>query len=689
MNIGVISYASAATLFFLFFALLLTRWRGRLQGGLMTTAVVINGLWALSAVYSASGQSPLLLIVLENLRNLAWIVFMLALLKPARYAPLLNWAIPLFIAINLLIELFPITLAVGQVTFNTSTMAVLGHIIQAIIGLSLIEQLFRYTESEDQRWSLKHLYLGIGCLFVYDFFLYADTLLFRQTDPALWQVRGFINAIAIPLFAISVARNPSSAVPFSVSHTAVFNLTAVFGASLYLLMMAGVGYYIRAYQGAWGTIFQVAFLFLAALLLLLLMFSHQFRSGLSVQLSKHFFRYKYDYRNEWLKLLDALASEGDNAQLRSAAVPAMAHIVTSGSGMLWWAKQSGEYRCEEHWNMPRIDRPEPQDGSLPAFLKEKNYVVNLHEFDIETAQYTGLELPTWLQTMDDRHTPWLVVPLLQKDELSGFIVLGKPVARREINWEDRDFLIAAGRHIAGYLALLETSEALSEARQFEAFNRLSAYVVHDLKNVVAQLELISSNAERHKDNPKFMEDVLATVANAAGKMNRMLGHLRQERVAAEQKKMLDVVPLIGKIVMQQGALAPVPVLESGIDQLNIYADGDRFEAMFRNLVQNAQEATESTGQIKIRIRATEHRSIIEIADNGCGMDAEFVRNRLFKPFDTTKGNAGMGIGVYEVREFIRALGGGIDVSSEPGIGTTFTIDLPLHKSAQQAAIAAE
>ena len=129
-------------------------------------------------------------------------------------------------------------------------------------------------------------------------------------------------------------------------------------------------------------------------------------------------------------------------------------------------------------------------------------------------------------------------------------------------------------------------------------------------------------------------------------------------------------------------------METDLDQLNIYADRDRFEAVFRNLLKNAQEATENTGQIKIRIRAVEHRSVIEIADNGCGMDATFIRDRLFKPFDTTKGNAGMGIGVYEGREFVRALGGKIDVSSEPGVGTTFTINLPLHDPAQQAAIGA-
>jgi signal transduction histidine kinase len=69
--------------------------------------------------------------------------------------------------------------------------------------------------------------------------------------------------------------------------------------------------------------------------------------------------------------------------------------------------------------------------------------------------------------------------------------------------------------------------------------------------------------------------------------------------------------------------------------------------------------------------------VIEIRDDGQGMTADFVRNRLFRPFDTTRGNAGMGIGMYESREFIRQLGGDIQVESEPGKGTSISLRIPI------------
>ena len=672
MIIGVISYAAAAFTFGLFAILLITRWRGHLQGGWLLAAVVLTALWAASACYSSSGHPQFLLIALEGLRNLAWLMFMLRLLKPIKPPAFLGWFVPTFIICVLLMDLFPFAVGFGQTGFSSVTLSILGHLVQAVIGLSLVEQLFRYTE-ENRRWSVKHLYIGIACVFAYDFYLYADTLLFRQTDLVLWQVRGFVWVMVVPLIAISTARNLPKAILLSVSHTAAFNMTTVFGASLYLIAMAAAGYYVREFEGTWGAAFQILFLFLAVLLLLVLVFSHRFRARTQVLLSKHFLHYKYDYRNEWINLLDALANKGDNTQLRVAAIHALARIVTAESGMLWCVQANGGYQCDDGWNMPRVDEHERIDGALIAFLRKTNYVINLHEYEARPEEYSELRLPKWLLALDD---PWLIVPLLQQNELLGFIVLGKPMVKRDINWEDRDFLLAAGRHIAGYLALLETSEALSQARQFEAFNRLSAYVVHDLKNVAAQLGLVISNAEKHKDNPAFMQDALATVENAVDKMNRMLGHLREERVEVEQKEAVDVVAVLDDVIQQRSSREPVPTVQASIDQLRVFANKDRFEAVLTHLIQNAQEATDKSGYVKVAIRADSHKSTIEIMDNGCGMDAEFIRHRLFKPFDTTKGNAGMGIGVYEGREFVHLLGGQLDVNSEPGIGTTFTISLP-------------
>jgi signal transduction histidine kinase len=111
--------------------------------------------------------------------------------------------------------------------------------------------------------------------------------------------------------------------------------------------------------------------------------------------------------------------------------------------------------------------------------------------------------------------------------------------------------------------------------------------------------------------------------------------------------------------------------------LVLRASRERFITVLGHLIQNAKEATGEQGRVEVNVYRRDHRAVIEIHDNGCGMDERFIRERLFRPFNTTKGNAGMGIGVYESREFVHALGGEIDVTSKPGAGTTFFLRLPL------------
>ncbi|MHB8551844.1 MAG: ATP-binding protein, partial [Acidiferrobacterales bacterium] len=104
---------------------------------------------------------------------------------------------------------------------------------------------------------------------------------------------------------------------------------------------------------------------------------------------------------------------------------------------------------------------------------------------------------------------------------------------------------------------------------------------------------------------------------------------------------------------------------------------DRLSAVIGHVIQNAREATPADGRVTVRLRADRRQVVIEVEDTGCGMDEAFIRERLFRPFETTKGNSGMGIGAYETREFVRALGGDIDVFSRPGHGTIFRLHLPL------------
>ncbi|HEY9052923.1 MAG TPA: ATP-binding protein, partial [Gammaproteobacteria bacterium] len=227
-----------------------------------------------------------------------------------------------------------------------------------------------------------------------------------------------------------------------------------------------------------------------------------------------------------------------------------------------------------------------------------------------------------------------------------------------------------------HLAQYESSRALASAKRFEEVNRLSAFIMHDLKNMIGQLSMVVSNASRHKTNPLFIEDAISTVDNSVAKMNKLLARLRGGG-GHDNVQLLSLCELLEEVIRtcsKAGAL-PVPVLNCQAQEVRITADKDRIIANLGHILQNAQEATDSEGKITVRLKRDKHFAIIEVEDTGCGMDDEFIQKKLFQPFESTKGT--MGIGVFQVREYIYKLGGDMDVESKKGIGTTFKLSIPV------------
>jgi putative PEP-CTERM system histidine kinase len=323
--------------------------------------------------------------------------------------------------------------------------------------------------------------------------------------------------------------------------------------------------------------------------------------------------------------------------------------------------------------MERIEVIEPGDSDLVEFLTHKGYLINLTEINSHADEYEGLDLPYWLQRVPGA---WLIVPLFGLDSLLGFIVLSSPLISRPINWEDRDLLKTAANQIASHLAVLMTSSALAEARQFDVFNRLSAYMVHDLKNIAAELELVSRNAEKHGHNPEFLKDAFSSMASASGEIRRLLEQLRNKRADVEKSVLIELAPLLREVIETRQDRLPQPSLV--VDEADgcVVAVRKRMAQVLIHLIDNAQQATAEDGRVEVRLHGEDAFCIIDIRDTGSGMDGDFIRNRLFRPFDTTKGNAGMGIGMYESREFILELGGDIRVVSAPGEGTLISLLIP-------------
>jgi putative PEP-CTERM system histidine kinase len=452
-----------------------------------------------------------------------------------------------------------------------------------------------------------------------------------------------------------------------------FHTASLLGAGIYLLLMASAGYYLRLFGGEWGDVVQTIFIFTAAMLLALLMFSGTLRARLRVFLSKHFFSYRYDYREEWLNFTRTLTEGQPGEQLCERAVEALARLLESPGGALWMREGSAGFRRASHWNWSDIEGGEPADSPFARWLAAKQWVVDLDEMKNRRDLYDDLRVPAWIEQAGDA---WLVVPLLLHDELLGFVVLKHSLGNVTFNWEVSDLLKVAARQAAAHLAQMRAANQLIVARQFESFNRTTTFVIHDLKNLVAQLSLLLANAEKHKHNPEFQADMLETVESAVARMNKVLAQLRRNHSGEAQVQSVVLADVLSEAAASKQAFKLRPALSLPGAALRVRAERERLVRAVGHLLQNALEATPPTGQVALRAFEEAGRAIVEVTDTGIGMDEIFIRDRLFQPFDSTKG-AGMGIGAYECRETLRALGGSIDVESTPGRGTRFRLSLPL------------
>jgi putative PEP-CTERM system histidine kinase len=486
-----------------------------------------------------------------------------------------------------------------------------------------------------------------------------------------------VNALAVPLIAVSAARNPKWSLDIAVSRRVIFHSAAVFGAALYLLLMAVAGYWLKFFGGSWGAVMQVTFFAACLALLAGIVFSGTVRSRLKVFISKNFYNYNYDYREEWLRFTRTLSTKGPG--LGERAIQAIADLVESPTGALW-LQNGASYSLEAQWHMPDAAGNEPAGSPFCQFLEQRQWVVDLDELRGNPEKYESLALPAWLAGLG---RAWLVVPLIMHESLLGFVVLSQPRSRIVLDWEVTDLLKIAGNQAASYLAQQQTANALMVARQFESFNRMSTFIVHDLKNLIFQLSLLVANAEKHKNNPEFQKDMMETLDNSVKKMKLLL-HKLNSSDSIEGPAPLSLDKLLSQAVALKSQFEPKPTLELADTGLTLLANWGRMERVVGHLIQNAIEACGRDGRVLVRLRRDGANAVIEVADNGTGMSPEFIRDRLFKPFETTK-SAGMGVGVFESREYVRELGGQLDVKSRQGEGTSFIITLPLNgqRAAQQ------
>lgn len=681
-DFSVISHSAAAITFGLLSILVATRYLRRDVDRALFLAALITTLWASALLTQSVWGQPGFFIryLLELLRDAGWITLLFAMLRDAFRQGSLTGQLKQVLGVSTIVLLVmllgfgALEFALGWDILNGKT-KLLGQIALSLLGLSLLEQIWRNSPGFG-RSSLKYLCIGVATLFVFDFFMYADALLFGQVADSFWNARGLVNALLVPLFAVNVINTRKQPVDFQLSRSAVFHAGTFVFAGVYLLFLALGGYYVRILGGDWGEALQVLFLTISLTFLVTLVLSRRIRSKLMVLISQNFFDYKYDYREEWLKMTRELANLSDEPPLPERVIRILAALVESNAGAIWLKGEQGAYVLAASVNLatPKYTMID-SDAELVRFLTDREWVVDLHEYRNDPISYNLLEIPDAIAK-----TPggWLIIPLYLGNELYGIAMLGNPYARVELNWENFDLIKVVARQTCNLLAQADAQNRLSRAMQFEAVSKASAFMVHDLKTVIAQLSLLVKNAPKHRENPAFIDDMINTTDHAVRKMSNLVDHIRKPSAPTEAVgKSLDLTRMVRQLVENYQRQTPPPRLEGNPPVALIKADDEQLRSVLGHLIQNAQDATPPDGEITLTLKIAKGNVVLFIQDTGSGMTEEFIRVQLFKPFESTKGLTGMGIGAYQAREYIQQVGGSIDVTSEPGVGSCFSVRIPL------------
>ncbi len=639
-------------------------------GGRLLAAIAVSALWALVLAidHSHTRVPSWLLLVSELARDGAWLYALLAVAPASmpRVLPRIVWGLwGAWVVASIFIR---------PVESVLST----GGFAAALLVLLVIEQIYR-NSAEALRQELKFLAIGVGGLFTYDLFLYAQAELLGGIDGISWYARGFANALMVPLLALGARRLPNTDLRVFVSRQVTFYTTTFLAAGAYLLLMSAAGYAIREFGGEWGETARGVFLVGAFAVLILLVTSAAMRRRLRVFVSKHFYRNKYDYRVEWLRFIKTLSASAD-VDVHRSIVQAVAQTLSAPGGVLFTLDEGGKrFVPVSGWPLALGDltgvAAVAADEHLIEFMHRRRWIVDLQERAARPALYEGVAVPAWLQA-DAR---WRIVsPIFRLDALVGFFVLFDPPPPFELSFEDRDLLHTMGQHVATLLAQHEADRRVAELSQFETYNRLTAFVMHDLKNCAAQLSLVVGNAVKHRHNPEFIDDAIATIANTSERMTRLIEHLSRRSGESRARPPVKLADVVSVAVDRCQSRRPRPEFALGANSAcMVAAEREDLVTAIEHVLRNAQDATSETGYVRVEVADAGSQVRLTVRDDGVGMDAEFLNQRLFRPFHSTKGSKGMGIGAYQARELARSVGGDVEVESRPGAGTQFSFILPV------------
>ncbi|NMH59230.1 XrtA/PEP-CTERM system histidine kinase PrsK [Alteromonas ponticola] len=670
-----IGYGLSFLAYMVLLLLLLTVRKSGLAKHLLVLGTMVTMLWSLGFVSIVAGPLDIrYLFTADAVKKAVWLLFIASCLRNdfvniwqvlARPATLVILLPP---AITFIVPFF-IPVAESWYYFMLTVMS-----LEILILLEVM-----YRQAGSNQWTYKPLVLYLGTAHLFEFVMYTNATMVNQVEVGYIAARGYIYLLLTPLLVIAMRRIKHWGIDIFISRDVVLHSSLLLVAGIYLFCMALIGYAINYFGGSWGATVQIVLIVMSFVLLATLILSNSFRTKIKVFITKHFFANQFDYRVEWVKLTQALSTETTNLpQVYANALGGFLGAINYDQGMLVKVSAIDVEELARR-NVESLNIAEAKlIRQLTLYCNKTSWLIDFDEFEYKPFNYADLQLDR--EALKECRFQ-LALPIFKADKVWGFALLSPGEGELvNLNWEVRDYLTAVTDQVATYILHNEAAMTVAENAQFAAFNRMSAFVLHDLKNVMAQIDLILCNAEQHKSNPEFIDDTFETLHYTKARMDKMLRQLTEKNVDKvgldSAEKLSSIIAAVIDSKCQQSL--PLPTI-ANIEEAAVVVDPDKFANVVYHIISNAQQATPDEGSIIVQLELDHEngRQLVRIEDSGCGMDKAFIEERLFKPFDTTKGNAGMGIGAYDAKNYMESIGGKLFVTSEVGKGTCFTLAFPL------------
>jgi putative PEP-CTERM system histidine kinase len=546
----------------------------------------------------------------------------------------------------------------------------LAFLVASVLILANLERTLR-ASTGSMRWFIKYMVLGVGGLFAARVYTSSQALLFKFGDTGLHMVESAALLVAAGLIGVSLLRTRLRDADVYVSHSVLYGSVTALLVGVYLVAVGLLARAVAFFGGAQSLPAVTFLVFLALIGLAGLLLSDRLRQVVRGFVSRNFLRPQYDYRKEWAAFTRATSTLLDMKALCAAVATRVSETLHVPSVTVWLLEPgdgpgrvtlggSTVYSEGEAAAWARM-----QGAAVAGLMRDRAGPFDLHE--LPPGEPEGLARAT-----DTRYA----VTLSAGGEEVGFMVLGSRPDGPELTVEDRDLLKTFADQAAGNILGLRLSDRLLKAKEMEAFQSLSAFFVHDLKNLASKLSLTLENLPAHYDDPEFRRDLLATIERSVTKINDMCRRLSPlSRTLELQRAPRDLSQVVGsalsglngnlrgEVVQELAATPPVPM------------DPEQMQKVVLNLVLNANDALREGGRIRVATGQSDAWVYVSVTDDGCGMSRDFMAQSLFKPFRTTKGQ-GLGIGLFHSKTIVEAHRGRIEVDSEEGKGTTFRVLLP-------------